>query len=274
MSAASKEDPAGRVELTIEDGVGTITINRPDKLNACSTEMLRSWTEHLYACEGSPAVKAVVITGRGKAFTAGFDLGEVPVDAGTEAIRGHFRNTSLYWHSVISAIVRIDKPVLAAVNGPTVGGGIGLVLASDLAIASTEATFTPAWFSIGISIDTATSCHLVSYIGMRRATEWIYTNRVLSAREALDWGLLNRVYPPGEYEREVRRVAAELAAGPTLLYGLAKSLFHRGRTETLETECEFEREGVLKSVTDPAFAERLRMFLQKQRPSKALSLDL
>ena len=273
MSAPSRTEP-GRIDFDLRDGVGTITINRPDKLNACTREMLRTWTERLYECEGNPAVKAVVITGAGKGFTAGFDLGEVPVDRGTEAIRDHFRNTSLYWHSVISAIVRIEKPVLAAVNGPAVGGGIGLVLAADLAIASTQASFTPAWFSIGICIDTATSCHLVPYIGMRRATEWIYTNRTLSAAEALDWGLLNRVYPPGEYEKEVDRVARELAAGPTLLYGLAKSLFHRGRTESLETECEFEREGVLKSVTDPGFPPRLKMFRSKQRPSKSLSLDL
>ena len=273
MSAASQEK-TGRIDFELRDGVGTITVNRPEKLNACTREMLRLWTERLYECEGDPAVKAVVITGAGKAFTAGFDLGEVPLERGTEAIRNHFRNTSLYWHSVISAIVRIDKPVLAAVNGPAVGGGIGLVLAADLAIASTGASFTPAWFSIGISIDTATSCHLVPYIGMRRATEWIYTNRTLSAAEALDWHLLNRVYPPGEYEKEIRRVARELAAGPTFLYGLAKSLFHRGRTETLETECEFEREGVLRSVTDPAFPPRLRMFLDKQKPSKSLSLDL
>lgn len=274
MSAASQGETTGRIELEVEDGIGKITINRPHKLNACTKEMLRAWTERLYECEGSRAVKAVVITGAGKAFTAGFDLGEVPLERGTEAIRDHFRNTSLYWHSVISAIVRIDKPVLAAVNGPAVGGGIGLVLAADLAIASTEASFTPAWFSIGICIDTATSCHLVPYIGMRRATEWIYTNRTLSASEALQWHLLNRVYPPGEYEKEVDRVARELAAGPTHLYGLAKALFHRGRTETLETECEFEREGVLRSVTDPAFASRLGMFLGKQRPSKSLSLNL
>ena len=262
------------VEFDVQDAVAWIRFARPEKLNAQSVEMLSAVTDLIYRCEADAAVRAVVFTGTGRGFTGGFDLAEIPLDEGDEAIHRHFRRASLYWHSAISGIIRLRKPVLAAVNGATVGGGVGLVLASDIAIASAEATFTPAWFSIGISIDTGSSCSLPSYIGWRRATEWVYTNRTIDAREALEWGLLNRVVPADALESEARRVAVQLANGPTRLYGLAKELFHRGRTESPETQYELEREGVIASVTAPEFAPRLRAFRDGARPSRGAALDL
>ncbi len=262
------------IDFETRDGVGWIRFDRPEKLNAQSVEMLSGLTDLIYRCESDRAIRAVVITGTGRGFSGGFDLGEIPLDEGEEAVHRHFRRASLYWHSTISGIIRLRKPVLAAVNGAAVGGGLGLVLAADLAVASEHATFTPAWFSIGISIDTGSSCSLPAYLGWRRATEWIYTNRTLSAAEALEWRLVNRVVAAPRFDGEVARIAVELADGPTHLFALAKQLFHRGRTESPETQYEFEREGVIASVTSPEFADRLRRFRDKERPSRSTSLDL
>lgn len=262
------------IAFEVRDGVAWIRFRRPEKLNAQSLEMLRALTDMLYRCEVDREVRAVALTGSGRGFSGGFDLGEVPVDEGPEAIGQHFRRASLYWHAAVSAILRLPKPVLAGVNGVTVGGGLGVVLASDIAMASTEATFTPGWFGIGISIDTGSSALLPLHLGWRRATEWIYTNRTLSAAEALEWGLVNRVVPADRFAAELERVARELADGPTHLYALAKSLFQRGRTESPETQYEFEREGVVASVTRPEFADRLRRFRRKERRSSGLALDL
>lgn len=246
----------------VVDGVAEITIELPRHRNALSVQAMKEMLDALNRSEDDTAVGAVMITGAEDAFCAGFYLREIPLDNGVEGIRDHFRVAALWWHQLLHKIVRVRLPVLAAVNGVAAGGGLGIALASDMAVCSDRARFVCAWHSIGIGNDTATSYSLTRIVGMRKAMEMMLTNKTLSAEEALAWGIANRVYPHAEFRRTAFRVAAELAAGPTHLQAMAKSRFHAGWLQPIEECTEFEIQNVLASVADPHFRPRLDAFLQ------------
>jgi len=246
----------------VVDGVAEITIELPRHRNALSVQAMKEMLDALNRSEDDSAVGAVMITGAEDAFCAGFYLREIPLDNGVEGIRDHFRVAALWWHQLLHKIVRVRLPVLAAVNGVAAGGGLGIALASDMAVCSDRARFVCAWHSIGIGNDTATSYSLTRIVGMRKAMEMMLTNKTLSAEEALAWGIANRVYPHAEFRRTALRVAAELAAGPTHLQAMAKSRFHAGWLQPIEECTEFEIQNVLASVADPHFRPRLDAFLQ------------
>ncbi len=250
------------IAYRVLEGVAEITINLPRHRNALSVQAMKEALDALNHAEDDRSVGAVMITGAEDAFCAGFDLREIPLDDGVEGVRDHFRVAALWWHQLLHKIVRIPLPVLAAVNGVAAGGGLGLTLASDLAVCTNRARFLCAWHSIGIGNDTATSYSLTRIVGMRKAMEMMLTNKTLSASEALDWGIVNRVYPDAEFRQRASRVAAELAAGPTHLQAMAKSRFHAGWMQPIEECTEFEIQNVLASVVDPHFRPRLDAFLQ------------
>jgi 2-(1,2-epoxy-1,2-dihydrophenyl)acetyl-CoA isomerase len=164
--------------------------------------------------------------------------------------------------------VRFPKPVVGAINGIAVGGGLGLVLACDMAIAGESATFLMSYHSIGLTPDGTTTYHLPRYIGLRRALEWVYTNRTLTAREAAEWGVVNRVVPDAELLAQSSALARDLARGPTPIIGRTKELFHGGWTESLETQAELEQQGIMWSVRQRWFQEAIREFQERRgRPA-------
>lgn len=257
---ATQTDPV-RVETA--DGATWLTFNRPERLNSFNADELAALVATLEQCEADASVRAVVITGSGRAFTSGLDLHEAPAGDPAAMARWMARVAPL-WGAVASALVRMNKPVLAAVNGSTVGGGVGIALASDFVIASSQATFTPGWLAIGVSIDTGSSWSLPAYLGMRRATEWVYTNRTLTAAQALEWGLVNRVVDAAQFEDEVRRVGRELAAYPTHLFAMSKALFRRGRTHDAENQHQAEADTLEIAAAHPHFHQTLDRFYQKR----------
>jgi 2-(1,2-epoxy-1,2-dihydrophenyl)acetyl-CoA isomerase len=263
------------IDLHVTKGIATISFARPRYLNAASENLLREMLTTLYALEHRDDVGVVVVRGTGPAFSSGFDLAEIPAEPdGSRGIHAHFRVKALYYHTVIHMLARIGKPTLAAVTGPAAGGGLGMVLACDLAVCTEGATFLPAWMAIGIANDAGTSFYLSRIVGYRRAMEWLLTNRTLGAAEALEWGVVNRVYPEAEFEARVTEVAAQLAAAPAHLQALVKTRIQEGSSQALEDCTEHEIQNVMASVVHPHFRERLGQFRDKTMRSSAVVVDL
>jgi enoyl-CoA hydratase/carnithine racemase len=258
------------------NGVATITFNLPKMANAMDRLGVQETLDALRQCERRSDVGAVVLTGAGPhAFSAGFNLKEIPLaDWKPDEIRSHFENLALWWHQVLHKIVHLPQPVLAAVNGVAAGVGFGMTLAADMAVAADNATFVCAWHSIGLANDAATSYTLVKIVGFRRAMELMLTNRTLTAAEALDWQILNRVYLSADFRQIVAQIAADLAAGPTHLQAMAKSRFHAGWRQPIEECTESEVENVMDSLSDPYFKKALDQFLSKQGRSDKVQVRL
>lgn len=257
------------IGFRVQDKVAEITINLPRYRNALSVQAMQEITDALNRAEEDDSIGAVMITGAEDAFCSGFHLREIPIDQGVEGVRDHFRLAALWWHQMIHKIIRVKRPVLAAVNGVAAGGGLGILLASDMAICSSNAKFLCAWHSIGIGNDTATSYSLARAIGMRRAMELMLTNRTLMPSEAQDWALINRVYPADEFRAIAWDVARGLAQAPTHLQVMAKERFHAGWMQPVEECTEFEIQNVISSVTHPHFVPRLKRFLDGDKANEA-----
>jgi 2-(1,2-epoxy-1,2-dihydrophenyl)acetyl-CoA isomerase len=247
----------------VADGVGRITLNLPQFGNALTVAGIEELLDALNACEARDDVGAVLLTGAGKAFCAGFNLKEIPLDSDdTEAVADHFRSAAMWWHQVMHKIVRIERPVLTAVNGVAAGVGLGIALCSDIVICHEKARFLCAWHTIGLANDATTSYSLAKVVGWRRAFELMMTNRTLSAEDAVDWGIANRAYGDADFAVNVDQVARELAAGPTHLQAMARDSFHSGWRRSVEEATEYEIQNVMKSVRHPYFREAVRKFVK------------
>ena len=263
-----------RIQLDIADGVAWITFDLPRFGNALDLAGVEEVVDALARAEARDDVGAVVLTGSGRHFCSGFNLREVPSPDDVRDVVEHFRTAAWWWHRLLEGIIRLPKPVLAAVNGAAAGSGLGMVLCSDLAVCAESARFLCAWHAIGIANDATTSYSLAKIVGFRRAMELMLTNRTLDAREALEWGLVNRVFPDAELDAQVRRIARQLAEAPTHLQAAAKESFHRGWRMAVEETTAMEIRNVLRSLEDPAFADRLRAFLRHETKSDRPLVDL
>ena len=194
------------IEYKLADGVATITFNAPRFNNALGLKGLQEFLDALHRAEADDAVGAVVVTGRGKAFCAGFNLKEMPVkDLDIEKIAAHFRVLAMWWHQILHLFTRMPKPILAAVNGVAAGSGLGMTLCADMAVCKDTASFFPAWHTIGIANDATTSYSLAKIVGFRHAMEWMMTNRTINANEALEWNVVNRVYDEANFDKQCGR---------------------------------------------------------------------
>ncbi|MGH8689756.1 MAG: enoyl-CoA hydratase/isomerase family protein [Burkholderiales bacterium] len=267
--------PFKNIRFDVKKGLATLVIDQPKFANALDLTTLQEMHAALQEAGLRDDVGAVLVTGVGDYFSSGFNLKRIPLEKGdTRAIQEHFQVLAMWWHQVINYVTRIKKPVLSAVNGAAAGGGLGLVLVSDLAVCVETARFLCAWHSIGIGNDTATSYSLARIVGFRRAMELMLTNRTLSAKEALEWGMVNRVYKTGEFKERVARVAQELADAPTHLQAMAKERFHMGWRQSIEECTEFEIQNVLASVGHPHFKQILEKFVRKETRSDTVQVNL
>lgn len=253
------------IRLEIKDAVARITLNRPKAYNALNAQMFDELLDAVSHCDASPDVRAVVLTGAGKAFCSGGDLAAFR-SAGDGASLSSKRGISLA-HVTISRIARMSKPVIARINGAVAGGGMGLAVAADLAVAAESAKFNLAYTSIGVSPDLGTSFFLPRLIGLRRAMELVLLNRVLSAAEALEWGLVSRVVPDDALDAEVDKLAGKLVHGPTQAFAAAKCLFYESFDNSLETQMEHEAASFIEMTQTPNFREGLDAFFEKRRPN-------
>ena len=245
-------------------GVATLTLNRPDAFNALNRALGRDLFDAVLEVDEDPAVRCVVVTGAGKAFCAGGDVKDFADNL--PRIGVVIKELTTYLHGAVSRLARTEKPVVMAINGMAAGAGFSLALAGDLVIAAESARFLMAYTKIGATPDGSSSYFLPRLIGLRRALELYLTNRMLTAREALDWGLITRVVPDAEFRPHVDALARELAQGPTKAFGGAKRLFHQSTWESLETQMELETQAIAASGHTADFAAGVTAFAQKKAP--------
>src|SRR5436305_9129691 len=212
------------VETTRDRGVLTITLNRPDVLNALNAAVHAGILAALREAE-DPAIRAVLITGSGRGFCVGQDLQEFKAGAGDVA-----ENLRTNYHRNVLAIRALPKPVIAAVNGPAAGAGLSLALACDVRIASDAASFVPAFIHIGLVPDSGGTWLVRRILGTARAFEWLTTGRKLSAEEARTMGLVSEVVPAAEFDERMHEVAHYFASLPTQAAGRTKLLLDAAET--------------------------------------------
>jgi 2-(1,2-epoxy-1,2-dihydrophenyl)acetyl-CoA isomerase len=251
------------VTCSVADGVATVTLNRPDALNAFTIPMMQELHRAMLACDEDPNVRCVVLTGAGRAFCAGGDVREFLEKI--DHVGTHIRALTAYHHAIVSLLARMPKPTVAAVNGVVAGGGIGLALGCDLVLASESARFSMAYSRIGASPDGGSTYFLPRLVGLRRALELSLTNRSLTAREACEWGLFTRVIPDSEFRGAVAALARELAQGPTLAFAKAKRLLHMNAE--METQMEQEARWIAESSHTEDFREAVKAFGEKRPPN-------
>jgi 2-(1,2-epoxy-1,2-dihydrophenyl)acetyl-CoA isomerase len=246
----------------VKDAVATLTLNRPAAYNALDLTMARELLEATIEADEDRAVRCIVVTGAGKAFCAGGDV-KAFHQAG-DRVGVLIKQLTTYLHGAISRLARAPKPAIMAINGVAAGGGLSLALAGDLVVAAESATFTMAYSKIAASPDGSSTYFLPRLIGFRRTLELHFTNRTLSAREALDWGLVNRVHPDAEFSAAVAAFARELAQGPTAAFARAKLLVHQSTQEGLETQMELEAQAIAQSGATEDFRNGVAAFAAKQ----------
>jgi 2-(1,2-epoxy-1,2-dihydrophenyl)acetyl-CoA isomerase len=246
------------VEVTREGAVLTITLNRPDVLNALNKAVHDQLFAALETAE-DPSVRAVVITGAGRGFCVGQDLQEFSSGAGSVA-----DNLRDNYHRNVLAIRALEKPVIAAVNGPAAGAGMSLALACDVRIASDAASFVPAFINIGLVPDSGGTWLVRRLLGTARAFEWLATGRRLGADEARQWGLVSEVTAPDELSARAHEVAQLFAAMPTRAVWETKRLLDAAETSTFELQLELEAVTQAEMTQTPDFTEGVAAFLGKR----------
>ena len=249
------------VETTRDGAVLTITLNRPDVLNAFTADMHRELVGAFKEAR-EPEVRAVAVTGAGRGFCVGQDLNEFGEAA--RDIAGRLRR---HYHPTVLAVRELEKPVLAAVNGPAAGAGLSFACACDLRLAAESATFVPAFINIGLVPDMGGTFFVRRLVGTSRAFEWMTSSRRLSAAEALEWGLVSEVVPDDRLAERAAERAAELAALPTRGIGLTKRLFDHAETATLDEQLEFEAQLQAAATQTADFQEGVSAFLEKREPN-------
>jgi len=248
--------------LTTRDGaVLTITLNRPDVYNAFNRELHAALREALTEAQ-DPAIRCVVVTGAGKGFCAGQDLNEF--GAVSASIRDALEQT---YHPNVRLVRALEKPVIAAVNGPAAGAGLSFACACDIRVASDAATFVPGFVGIGLVPDAGGTWFVHRLLGFARAFEWMCANTRLSAADALEWGLVSEVTPADAFEARVAELAAEWATRPTLAVGRTKQLFEHAFAASLEEQLALEAELQQASVGTADFREGVDAFLEKRAPT-------
>ncbi|MEW6660203.1 MAG: enoyl-CoA hydratase [Thermodesulfobacteriota bacterium] len=248
----------------VKDGVGLIRLNRPDDGNVITLEMAKELLDVASRGDDDPEVRAVVLTGSGKMFCAGGDLKSFAAQG--EKVSSYLHQVTQVFHATISRFNWMDAPVVGAINGTAAGGGFSLALATDLAIAGESAKFTMAYTKIGLTPDGGSSYFLARLMGLRRAKEMALLNPVLSARQALEWGLINRVVPDEQVVPAALEIAQQLANGPTLALGKAKRLLLSGVTESLESQMERESRAIAAMAGSADGREGIAAFLGKRMP--------
>ena len=250
----------------VEGGVARITLNRPDVLNSFDTPMALELQEALARVEADQSVRAVYLTGAGRAFCAGQDLGEAVAreGKGTLNFAEHLRRT---YNPIVAALRALPKPVVCGVNGVAAGAGANLAFACDLVIASADAKFIQAFINIGLVPDTGGSFFLPRLVGTAQATALMMLGLPITAEQAQQTGLIYKVVPAGTLEEGGYGIARQLAGQPTAAIGLIKQLLRASLYNTLEQQLELEAEIQQRASDTMDFAEGVRAFLEKRKPS-------
>jgi 2-(1,2-epoxy-1,2-dihydrophenyl)acetyl-CoA isomerase len=255
------------VDLTVEDSVAYVTLNRPERLNAWNQQFGDDLRRALLEDAADPSVRAVLITGAGRGFSSGADLKDMLEQAASGGplpdVGDMLRNR---YHPIITGIRELPKPVLAAVNGPAVGIGCSLALACDLIWAGESAVFGLAFVNIGLVPDGGSTFLVPAAVGKARALEMALLGQPIMAEQALEWGLINKVVPDDTLSDETRSLAKRLAAGPTRSYANSKRALNNSVLRIMEEQLELEAQIQSEMAGTADFTEGVQAFVEKREP--------
>jgi len=246
----------------VRDSVASITLNRPEVLNALNLELARDLMNVAMECYENRDVRAVVLSGAGSTFCAGGDLKSFVAQG--ERLPAYVTEVATYLHTAVSYLTRMHAPVIAAVKGSAAGAGMSLACACDLICAGESTRFTAAYTRIGLTPDGSLTYFLSRCVGMKRALELILLNRTLSAEEAYHWGIITSIEPDDSVLARAEALAHRLAIGPTLAFGATKRLMHQGWNESLETQMTYETQAISTMVATADGKEGIAAFLGKR----------
>ncbi len=245
-----------------KEGVAKILLNRPDQAHTINLQMAEELHRAALFCEESESVRAVLLTSMGKMFCAGGDLASfAEADNASQALK----EITFHLHAAISRFARMEAPLVVAVNGVAAGAGFSLALLGDLTLAAESARFSMAYTAVALTPDGGSTFTLPRLIGEKRAKELMLTNRRLSANEALDWGLVNQVFPDDQLAEEAEALARSLAKGPTRAFGAVKSLLLT--RDSLEAQLDREARSIAERGHGEDGSEGIRAFLEKRKPA-------
>jgi 2-(1,2-epoxy-1,2-dihydrophenyl)acetyl-CoA isomerase len=255
------------IEVHTEDSVAEITLNRPERLNAWTDQLGSELRKAILEDAADPSVRSVLITGAGRGFSSGADVKEM-LEQGARGDRPDV-GTMLRerYHPIIKGIRELPKPVIAAVNGPAVGIGCSLALACDLVWAGESAIFGLAFVNIGLVPDGGSTFLVPAAVGKARALEMALLGDPVSAEEALDWGLINRVVPDGKLMDETRTLARRMAKGPTRSYANSKRALNNSLMRIMDEQLDLEAQIQGEMAQSGDFLEGIAAFVQKREPN-------
>lgn len=245
-----------------QDNVLVIKLNRPDKFNSFNREMALQLITELDKAEKDKNIRAIVITGEGKAFCAGQDLAEA-LDPNGPGIK---RIVDEHYNPIILRIRNIEKPIIAAVNGVAAGAGANIALACDIVYAAKSATFIQAFSKIGLIPDSGGTYTLPRLVGLNLASALMITGDKFNAEEARSFGLVYKVFEDAELQEQTLKSAAQVAAMPTKAIGLTKRLLNKSYSNNLEQQLNFERDIQVESANSYDYNEGVKAFLEKRKP--------
>ena len=253
------------VEVNRDGAAVKIALNRPERMNAWSEGLSQDLLAVLGEVAADETVRAVMLTGNGRAFCSGADL----KDGADDAVAGQldtYTTLTRWYHPIVTTIRHMPKPVLTAVNGPAAGAGLSLALAGDLVVAAESAYFMLAFVGIGLVPDGGASLFVPSRVGFARAAEMAMLGERVSAAKAVDWGLINSAWPDAEFAAKAEALLTRLAAGPTRSYAGSKQELNHWMYDRMAAHLELEAsiQGELAASAD--FVEGVSAFLQKRPP--------
>lgn len=252
------------LEFKVENSIARIVLNRPDFGNPLDGDSVSELEQVAHVCDNDPNIRAVLLTANGKVFCVGGDLRMFKTLGDRTSVQLKIFADQL--HKAISIFARMDAPLVIAVNGFAAGGGFSLSMIGDYVLAGESAKFTMAYTKAGLSPDGSSTYFLPRLVGMRRAQELALANRVLSAKEAMDWGLVTRVVPDEKLREEALVVCASLAQGPKHAQAVVKRLLFCSLRNGLEEQMEIEGREIARAAASQDGQEGIRAFIEKRAP--------
>lgn len=252
------------LKFEVENNIGRIILNRPEAANAITVPLVKELLDVAIKCESGEPIRALILQGEGSIFCAGGDLKFMTEQ---DNLRESISEMIGILHVALSKIDHLDAPLIGAITGTAAGAGLSLVSACDMAIAGKSVKFTSAYTAAGLTPDGSSTFHLPRSIGKKRTMELMLTNRVLSADEALDWGLINSVVDDDDVIKEANKLAERIALGPTKAFGGVKEMIRQSFSNGLETQMELESQIFLKQLKGEDGPEGIKAFTEKRRPS-------
>lgn len=255
----------------VDDGVATITLNRPERMNAFSNGMLAEWAGAIKRCQADDAVRAVIVTGAGRGFCAGGDMKDasegrgIVGSEGSIASRRHSLRNSV--HHVPRALLQLDKPYIGAINGAAVGAGMDMASMCDIRFASDIAKFGMSYVKVGLIPGDGGCYFLPRIVGLAKALELIWTGDIFDAGAALEMGYVSRVYPGDQLLDETRTFARRLAEGPAVAIQLAKRLAYRSLEASLDEALDLAQSAMFVAQLTEDAREGPKAFVEKRAPN-------